>query len=119
MRGASDSRGIWLRRCGVCGHGLREMTNVGHELPYLLIRQLPAGHGSVSNAVVDEVKQFAVSSFSLRKSQAAQVQRRRIHAATRGRPAAAIVPMAGFTIFLIKLTSGDGISVRAAEGIFQ
>jgi hypothetical protein len=85
---------------------VRQVTDVGNELPDLPIRHVPGGHPRVSDAVADVIEHLAVRH---RTDGDAKGRRMRIFAAAYPRPSATIIGVAYLAILSEQIAPGDDI----------
>ena len=83
---------------------VRQMTNVGNELPNLPVRQLPGGHARIPDAVSDVIKNLAVR--HRRDVHRSQRRRTRILAQTDLGLSITVVAVAGLTLLAEHVMAG-------------
>ena len=98
------------RRCGRRGvrrprrhlRNLGQVSDIGHELPDLMVRQVPGGHAGVTDTVADVVKKLTVR--RCRDGGRAKRGRTRVFAGTGGGFSAAVIGVANFAFFPVELS---------------
>src|SRR5579872_3157523 len=97
------------RGSSLCGSGrrnerrhLRQVPEIGHQLPDLPVGQIPGRHARVTDAVANMIKKLPVGSRLNRKG--AKCRRARILVAADGGLAASVISVTGLAFVAVKLS---------------
>ena len=90
-------------------NGLWQIANIRNQFPSLSIRQLPARHASVADAIADKIKEFAICPIPLHKSGVTQIKWLGIQPTTGNGFPAAIVSVAYLAMRLVLRMPGSSV----------